>query len=169
MNCSKFYFGDRKFISREPEMPRGVILMCSSPHTCYITSNCSTCPCQETVGSRRARARCSSDPGLQPEWMDRCPVAELSFGELWVPSQGHTHPFQSFLCISLVLFPNTSSSHHFPLSVPSDLHPHFPLQHTKLPYAKPTSFRVPRATVPLELPRDGTPSTKSEGPFSQAL
>lgn len=131
--------------------------MCSSPHTCYITSNCSTCPCQETVGSRRARARCSSDPGLQPEWMDGCPVAELSFGELWVPSQGHIHPFQSFLCISLVLFPNTSSSHHFPLSVPSDLHPHFPLQHTKLPYAKPTSFRVPRATgkFPWSFPEMG--------------
>ena len=115
------------FISREPEMPCGVILMCSSSHTWYPTSNCSICPCQETVGSRRARARCSSDSGLQPEWMDGCPVAELSFGELWVPSQGHAHPFQSLLCISLVLFPNTSWSHHFPLSVPSDLHPHSPL------------------------------------------
>ena len=61
-------------------------------------------------------------------------MAELSFGELWVPSQGHAHPFYSFLCISSVLFPNISWFYHFPLtfththlsSTPSSLMPNPP-------------------------------------------
>ena len=106
-------------------------------------------------------------------WTDGYHIAKLSFGEFWVPSQSHSHSYQSYL--SHLISP--IAKYILVLPLPSASQPPPPLQHPRLLHAKPTPASgplgklapKPRTLFPWSFPEMAAPPTSPlRGPFSQA-